>query len=64
MSDDAQTYLTGAFDQVRAAVARGDGDAAEHIVDRMDGDGFQAAAAVLGEALTRTCVAGQLDEES
>jgi hypothetical protein len=63
MSDDAQTYLTGILDQLRTAVAHGDGRKAEQIVDQVDADGYQAAAAALGQGLARTSVAGQLTEQ-
>lgn len=56
-SRTAETYLTGVTDQLGAAVARGDGETAEHIVDQVDADGHQAAAVALGRALDRTSVA-------
>jgi hypothetical protein len=50
----AGTYLTGVGDQLAAAVARGDHEAAEQIVDRVDADGHRAAAVHLGRALDAT----------
>jgi hypothetical protein len=58
-----QTYLTGVMDQLRTAVAHGDGQEAERIVDQVDADGYQAAAAALGEGLTQTSVADQLADQ-
>lgn len=59
----AEIYLAHASDQIRAAVAHGDGATAERVVDQMDADGFQDAAAALGDGLTRTSVADQLTEQ-
>lgn len=53
---DADTYLTGVTDQLAGAVARGDGEQAERIVDQVDADGYPAAAVALGRALDHTSV--------
>ncbi len=50
----AQTYLAGVGDQLAAAVAAGEPETAERIVDRVDADGHQAAAVHLGRALDAT----------
>lgn len=50
----AATYLAGVGDQLTAAVARGDHEAAEQIVDQVDADGHQAAAVHLGRAVDAT----------
>jgi len=50
----AEAYLTGVGDQLAGAVARGDHEAAEQIVDRVDADGHRAAAVHLGRAVNAT----------
>lgn len=56
-SEDREAYMAGVHDQLSAAVAHGDGETAERIVDQVDADGYTAAAAALGHALDRTSAA-------
>jgi hypothetical protein len=63
VSDDTRrAYVTGQFDQLRAAVAHGDADAADRIVDQVDADGHPQVADAMAAGLARTSLAGQLAE--
>lgn len=60
MNRDTDTYITGVVDQLTTAVARGDAEQAEQIVDQVDADGHTAAAAALGAGLDNTSLGSQL----
>lgn len=62
--DDQQVYLTGVTDQLGAAVAHGDADTADKILDQVDADGYPDAAAALTRAALRTSIGDQLAEPS
>jgi hypothetical protein len=57
-----EAYMTGVVDQLGAAVAAGDAEQAERIVDQVDADGYQAAAVALGVGLRRTSLADKIDD--
>jgi NTP pyrophosphatase (non-canonical NTP hydrolase) len=50
----ATTYVAGVFAQLRAAVADGDRDAAERIIDQVDSHGHVDAAAAMAAGLDQT----------
>ncbi len=49
-----RTYLTGLFDQLETAVARGNRDAAYTIADRVEADGHPTVAQILRRGLADT----------
>lgn len=62
-STELGAYITHVTDQLGGAVAAGDDERAHRIIDRVDADGYPAAAEALAAGMANTTLAGRFAAE-
>jgi hypothetical protein len=60
-TNEADTYLTGVFDQIGAAVRDNNLHAVADVLDRVDDDGYPRTAQTIQDGLIRATILGKVE---